>query len=242
MIAPPYPVLDLLRERRQEVGIDTMSSLLGCRRRLVRRGALIGAGLVGGMALLCGALTLRHQAIREALARLAPMEAEVKALSEQNGQREAAVGKRSATNRELASALTTARTSSALLTELQLRTPVGIRLSSAVVQGPSLVLKGQSIDPQAFGRINALQLELKRSPLLEGNAIRLVKSERMAQAPAAPTAPGQAAVAGGVPVSFEIQGPFAPLEGQRQLAVLRQLGSEGMARRLQLLQSEGLLQ
>lgn len=234
MIAPPYPVLDLLRERRQEVGIDTMSSLLGCRRRLVRRGALIGAGLVGGMALLCGALTLRHQAIREALARLAPMEAEVKALSEQNGQREAAVGKRSATNRELASALTTARTSSALLTELQLRTPDGVRLSSAVVTGPSLVLKGQSLDPQAFTRINALQLELKRSPLLDPQGITLVKSERT-QAATDGQAPGL------VPVNFEINGPFAVLAGQRQLAVLRQLGSEGMARRLQLLQSEGLL-
>jgi type IV pilus assembly protein PilN len=234
--SPPYPVLDLLRERRREIGLDTMSALLGCRRRLVRQGALIGAAVLGGMALVCGALSLRHLAIRDALARLAPLEAEVKALTAQNGQREAAVARQSATNRNLAGALTTARTSSALLTELQLRTPVGIRLSSAVVQGPTLVLKGQSIDPQAFRRINALQLELKRSPLLEASGVNLLKSER--QAPAAGL-PGAAVAA--PPVSFEINAPFAQLNARRQLEVLRRLGSEGMARRLELLQKEGLL-
>jgi type IV pilus assembly protein PilN len=230
----PYPVLDLLRERRRQIGIDTMSSLLGCRGQLVRRGALIGASLVGVMGLLCAGLALRHQAIRAALARVEPVEAEVKTLAEQNGQRQAAVRQKTTTNRELAGALTTARTSSALLTELQLRTPVGIRLSSAVVKGPTLVLKGQSLDPQAFARINALQLELKRSPLLDPRGLTLVKSERTDAATSGPAV-------GLSPVSFEINGPFAVLDAQRQLAVLRQLGSEGMARRLQLLQSEGLL-
>lgn len=230
----PYPVLDLLRERRREIGIDTMSSLLGCRGPLVRRGALIGASLVGAVALLCAGLALRLQAIRADLARVAPVEAEVKGLAEQNGQRQVAVRQKTTTNRDLAGALTTARTSSALLTELQLRTPVGVRLASAVVKGPSLVLKGQSLDPQAFARINALQLELKRSPLLDPRGITLVKSERAEVATGAPAS-------GLVPVNFEINGPFAVLPAQRQLAVLRQLGSEGMARRLQLLQSEGLL-
>ncbi len=230
----PFPVLDLLRERRREIGIDSMSSLLGRRVPLVRRGVVIGVSLVGTVALLCAGLALRLQVIRADLARVAPVEAEVKRLSEQNGQRQARVRQRTTNNRDLAAALTTARTSSALLTELQLRTPVGVRLTSAVVQGPSLVVKGQSLEPQAFTRINALQLELKRSPLLDPRGITLVKSGR-----AESTTAGQPS--GLVPVIFEINGPFAVLAAQRQLAVLRQLGSEGMARRLQLLQSEGLL-
>ena len=236
MTAPirPYPVLDLLRERRREIGIDSMSSLLGLRGPLVRRGAVIGAALVGGVALLCAGLALRLQAIRADLARVAPVEAEVKRLAEQNGLRQTSVRQKTATNRDLATALTTARTSSALLTELQLRTPDGVRLSSAVVTGPSLVLKGQSLDPQAFARINALQLELKRSPLLDPRGITLVKSERTDAATAGPASALST-------VNFEINGPFAVLAAPRQLAVLRQLGSEGMARRLQLLQSEGLL-
>lgn len=233
----PYPVLDLLRERRQEIGIDSMSSVLGVRSRLVRRGVLIGAGLVGGVALLCGIVALRHQYIRGALARLAPVEAEVKSLTEQNNQRQAAANQRATTNRDLANALTTVRTSSALLTELQLRTPVGVQLSSAVVQGPSLVLKGQSTDPLAFVRINALQLELKRSPLLDARGLTLVKTERMAESTS-----NQGVVLGSAPVAFEINSPFAQLDALRQLGVLRQLGSYGMARRFQLLQREGLIQ
>lgn len=230
------PVLDLLRERRQELGIDSMSSLAGLRDRLLRRGALIGAGLLGAAALLSAGLYLRHQYVRSELAKLKPIETEFKALSAANASRDAAVRSQLASNRQLADALTTVRTSSALLTDLQLRTPEGVQLSSAEVRGPSLVLKGQSSDPLAFGRINALQLELKRSPLLDPKGVSLVKSERVAD-----DADDQP-IGLSPPVSFEINGPFVPLEARRQLEIMRLLGSDGMARRLQLLQKEGLIQ
>jgi hypothetical protein len=42
-------------------------------------------------------------------------------------------------------------------------------------------------------------------------------------------------------VGFEIRAPFAPLDPQQQLDLLRRLGSEGMAQRLQLLRQEGLM-
>jgi hypothetical protein len=42
-------------------------------------------------------------------------------------------------------------------------------------------------------------------------------------------------------VIFEINGTFAMLEPKQQLTVLQKLRSDGMARRLQLLQTEGLL-
>ena len=43
------------------------------------------------------------------------------------------------------------------------------------------------------------------------------------------------------PVAFEINASFSMLEPKQQLAVLQNLRSDGMARRLQLLQREGLL-
>ncbi|MCP9785205.1 PilN domain-containing protein, partial [Cyanobium sp. N5-Cardenillas] len=134
--------------------------------------------------------------------------------------------------------LTTLRTSSALLAELQLRTPEGVQLKSAEAEGDNLVLKGQALDPLAFARINALQLELARSPLLKSKGVTLVKLERV---PAAPPVPGQTGPVPAAAVSFELSGPFATLAPARQLVVMRQLGSEGMARRLQLLQAEGLI-
>lgn len=234
---PDPPVLDLLRERRLELGIDSMSALAGLRERLLRRGALIGAALLGAAALVSAVVYLRYLYVRGELARLAPIEAEFKALSESNTSRDAAVRKQLATNRQLADALTTVRTSSALLTDLQLRTPDGVQLSSAEARGSSLVLKGQSVDPMAFGRINALQLELKRSPLLDPKGVSLVKSERVAQQEEREKLAGLTP-----PVTFEINGPFVPLEARRQLEVMRQLGADGMARRLQLLQKEGLIQ
>lgn len=234
----PYPVLDLLRERREEMGIDTMSSVLGFRSRLVLRGSVIGLSLLAVLALLCALVALRYQFLRATLAQLAPREAEMRGLLAQNDQRELAVNQQARSNRELATALTALRTSSALLAELQRRTPVGIRFSSVVVQGPTLLLKGEASDPLAFVRINALLLDLQRSPLLDGRGVTLVKAERQA---AAETPARRGLRSGPVPVSFEINGPFAPLEARQQLTVLRQLGSGGMARRLERLQLEGLL-
>jgi type IV pilus assembly protein PilN len=220
-----------------------MSSVLGFRSRLVLRGSVIGISLLAVLALLCALVALRYQFLRATLAELAPREAETRGLLAQNDQREAAVNRQAGSNRELTAALTTVRTSSALLAELQRRTPVGIRFSSVVVQGPTLRLQGEASDPLAFVRINALLLELQRSPLLDGRGVTLVKAERLAAAGVAEAeAPARRGLrSGSVPVSFEINGPFAPLEARQQLTVLRQLGSGGMARRLERLQLEGLL-
>lgn len=230
------PVLDLLRERRRALGIDSMTSVLGQRRDLVRQGTLIGAALVGGMALITAAVALRQRFIQAEITKLAPIEAEVRTLTETNTSRQRALSKITTTNQDLATALTTVRTSSALLADLQLRTPKGVQLTSAVVQGRSLVIKGKAEDPTAFARINAFLLELKRSNLFDPAAINLVRSERAA-------APNQAErlLAPPAPVAFEINASFSMLEPKQQLAVLQNLRSDGMARRLQLLQREGLL-
>jgi len=230
------PVLDLLRERRRALGIDSMTSVLGVRRDLVRQGTLIGAALVGGVALITAAVTLRHRIIQAEIAKLAPIEAEVRSLSKQSDERQAALGKITTTNQDLATALTTVRTSSALLTDLQLRTPQGVQLTSAVVEGRNLVITGKADDPTAFARINAFLLELKRSDLFEPAAVTLVRSQRAS----APTQ-GAGLLATPEPVAFEINATFSMLEPKQQLSTLQKLRSEGMARRLQLLQKEGLL-
>jgi type IV pilus assembly protein PilN len=132
--------------------------------------------------------------------------------------------------------LTSVRTSSALLTELQLRTPEAVQLITVDVKQGALQIKGVARDPQAFERINALQLELQRSPLLLGTGVSITKVERKIEDRAAQEVAGVPA-----PVSFELSASFATLPPARQLELLRQLGSDGMARRLQLLQSEGLM-
>ncbi|MDP4830894.1 MAG: pilus assembly protein PilP, partial [Prochlorococcaceae cyanobacterium MAG_34] len=75
---------------------------------------------------------------------------------------------------------------------------------------------------------NAFQLQLKRSPLLDPNGVTLVKASR--------------GVAGSGPVSFELLVTFRPpISPLAEKQILTQLGAEGLVRRLDLLQREGLL-
>jgi type IV pilus assembly protein PilN len=231
-------ILDLLRERRRALGQDTMVSTVLDRRPLLLRGALIGA-VVLGVAVGCTALLfLRRQFVRAQAAQLIHFEAESTQLQAEMAAAKAKLDQISVTNRSLTEALTTLRTSSALLADLQLRTPEGLQLTSAEAKGSTLVLKGQAVDPLAFARINAMQLELRRSPLMKAKGVDLVKLERVEQSAATPKQAGSVIPTA---VRFEMTGPFASLPPSRQLAVMRQLGSEGMARRLQLLEAEGLI-
>ena len=239
------PLLDLLRERRQELGQESMASTLLDRRPLLLRGALIGAALLAAALAGTALVFLRHQLVKAQASQLARFEGEASQLQSEMTASKTRLDQLVATNRSLTEALTTLRTSSALLAELQLRTPEGIQLLSAEARGSTLVLKGQAVDPLAFARINAMQLELARSPLMNAEGVALVKLERVDKTPAAtPQQGGQAARVEPEmtsAVSFEMSGPFASLPPVRQLVVMQELGSQGMARRLQLLQAEGLI-
>jgi type IV pilus assembly protein PilN len=236
------PILDLLRERRKELGQESMVSALLDRRPLLLRGALIGAVVLGAAVGATALVFLRFQYVRMQTAQLNRFEAESTQLQAEMTASKAKLDQLTATTRSLTNGLTTLRTSSALLADLQLRTPEGIQIRSAEAEGANLVLKGQALDPLAFARINALQLELSRSPLLNPKGVALVKLERVPPSEA-PTAQAGTAVPTPAPamVRFELSGPFATLPPARQLSVMRQLGSEGMVRRLQLLQAEGLI-
>jgi type IV pilus assembly protein PilN len=223
---------DLLRERRQALGIPEQPQQLVSTEQLLLRGAMVGGGLVVLVIAIAGFLFLRSQMVRAELDRLTAIEAQVKVLEGQATARRGEVDKITGVNRELAKGLVGVRSGSTVLRDLQLRTPEGVQLSQVLVEGNTLKLKGLARDPQAFARINALQLDLKRSPLFDPAGVALGRAFREAQdtKTALPAA-----------VSFELQAPFAELPADRELAVLQQLGAEGMARRYQLLRKEGLL-
>ncbi len=232
------PVLDLLREKRQQQGQASMAEVLADRPRLLRQGALIGLVLVGLVSGTTGCVFLRQQYVKTQMGDLNKYDGQAVDLRQRLAARSARVQGVVATNRRLAEALTNVRASSALLADLQLRTPENVQLTSAEVRGSTLELKGLSGDPQAFARINALMLELRASPLLEGDKVVLLKVERQKPAGVDPALKLPPPVP---PVGFTITAPFATLPPTRQLQVLRALESNGMARRLELLQGEGLM-
>jgi type IV pilus assembly protein PilN len=233
------PVLDLLRERRESLGVDSLAEALADRPSLVRRGVLIGAALVGTVLAALALLFVSHQVVKARMGELVQYEGQADALRTELQARRTRLEALLATNRRLAEQLTSVRTSSALLSELQLRTPEGVQLLSAAAGETDLVIRGRADDPLAFARINAMQLDLKGSPFLMGEQVSLQRLERQNET-ATPEDPWRRR---GLPppVVFQITAPFARLEPQQKLNLMRRLGADGMARRLQLVQSEGLM-
>ena len=235
-------VLDLLRERRRTLGHEALSATLAQRAPLLKRGVLIGLLLLGSTLGLWILLLLQSALVRSQTAQLEQVEGQAAELQAQIDSRIKNLAAIKNTNQELAQALTSGRTSSALLTALQLNTPDGLQLLSVDTTN-GLVIKGQAFDPLALVRINAFQLQIQNVAFFDPKAVQLTKVERQpSTVPATPKSgngPEPAPEAG--PLAFEIQAPFATLDAQKQLALLQQLGSDGMARRLNLLRSEGLM-
>ena len=234
---PMASQLDLLREKRQELNLPEPAEASIQRRRWLLQGVVIGAALVGvslGVAVL---VFLRALIVSSAIEALDTVEAEVQLFETQLNASRAKLNGVTKANQDLVKGLLAVRSGSAVLRDLQMRVPEGIQLTSAAEEGSGYRLKGLSRDPQAFARINALQLQLKRSPLLDPNSITLVKASREVGAASTPQA--QVLV---VPVNFEIKVNFRPpISPLAEKQILTQLGSEGLVRRLDLLQKEGLL-
>ena len=143
-------------------------------------------------------------------------------------------------NQALADGLVAVRSGSALLEDLRRRTPAGVQFTDVKVEPALLHLKGRATDPQAFARINALQLALQASPLFQPQGVQLVKANRDGPPSGSGTAAGAGAT-GRQPVVFELTGAFADRPALLDGEQLRALGADGMAQRLVLLQRAGVL-
>ena len=224
---------DLLREKRQELNLlDPVQLAAQGRQRLVQ-GVAIGTALIG---ISLGAVVLvflRALMVSAEVDRLGTVEAEVQLFETQLAATRSKLKGVQKANADLVKGLIAVRSGSALMRDLQLRVPAGVQLTAATQEGNGYRLKGVSRDPQAFARINAFQLQLKRSPLVDPNAVTLVKASRAA---------AEANASGSGPVSFELLVNFRPpISPLAEKQILTQLGAEGLVRRLNLLQQEGLL-
>jgi len=225
---PTTSEFDLLREKRQELNLPEPVAVAAQGRQRLVQGVAIGAALIGlslGVAVL---VLLRTLMVSAAVDRLGTVEAEVQLFETQLTSARGKLKGVENANADLVKGLIAVRSGSALMRDLQLRVPAGVQLTAATEEGSGYRLKGVSRDPQAFARINAFQLQLMRSPLLDPNGVTLVKASR--------------GDAGAGPVSFELLVTFRPpISPLAEKQMLTQLGAEGLVRRLDLLQQEGLL-
>lgn len=243
------PPLDLLRERRQQLELQPFSGLLVLRPVLIRRGLLIGGLILGATLALSAVLVVAHQFLKSREAELAHYEQEATELRESMAIKVTAVKELRRANEQLVKRLSEVRSSSALLADLQLRVPDGVQLTKVQMLSPSeMRVEGLARDPVAFGRVNAMELALRRSPLFQATGVTIEKAERevgrelQVKLKAAPNQQAQS-VKLKLPssVRFALKASLAPLPPNRLVAVMESLQAEGMARRLELLQREGLL-
>ena len=236
--------LDFLREQREKEGLPSMAEVLPARAALIRLGCLIGGSLLLGVLGLTGVTWLRHEANKGNAQKLDETKRQLKSARQRSEELETRFSQVNGANRKRATDLATLRSSAALLSELQLRTPEKVQIKSVQLSDMALQVKGVAVEPMAFARINALQLSLQQSPLLAKD-ISLIKAERLppiAKPLTAEKAANPLSLFTPTSVSFELNAPLATLKPKQRAAVLRVLGAEGMAGRLELLDREGLLQ
>ena len=235
---PAAPGMDLLQETRG----DQPGQAAGAAdwRPPLRRGAAIGAALVAAMGLVAGGLAAIQVGNQAEIDRLLPVQALADGLQArlQSERRRLRLLQRG--NQALADGLVAVRSGSALLEDLRRRTPAGVQFTDVKVEPALLHLKGRATDPQAFARINALQLALQASPLFQPQGVQLVKANRDEAPSGSGTAAG-AGASGRQPVVFELTAAFADRPALLDGEQLRALGADGMAQRLLLLQRAGVL-
>jgi len=235
---------DFLREKRETQGLPSMAQLLPSRGALIRLGSLIGGSLLLGVVGLTGLISHLHEANKVNAEKVYATNRQLKSNRALAEQEELRFNQINAGNRKRAADLATLRSSAALLSELQLRTPEKVQIRSVQLSDTALQVKGVAVEPMAFSRINALQLSLKESPLLAKD-ISLTKVERVPESKPLPIKKGEKVAVDAIviptTVAFELNAPLATLPPEQKAAVLRVLGAEGMAGRLELLNREGLL-
>ena len=219
-----WPKPDLLQQRRLELGLPLQQAPVSSLLSLVLKGG-IGA-LVLVMLVLLTLLGLQHrqQLLQAEVDALNPVERRV---GDAKARLRTMTSRRSALEQQtqsIAEQLVAVRSGSALLEQLRRVTPQGVRLVSVDANPSKLLIKGESQGTDAFERINALDLNLEALPgmLLDGTTVVKAQADKQGR------------------IAFTLEAKFDPAMKPTP-AHLRGLGAEGLARRLELLQDEGVL-
>ena len=219
-----WPKPDLLQQRRLELGLPLEPAPVASWLSLVLKGGVGGLVLVALALLTLLGLQHRQQVVQAEIDALNPVERRV---GDAKARLRAMTSRRSTLEqqtRSIAEQLVAVRSGSALLEQLRQVTPQGVRLVSVDANPSKLLIKGESQGTDAFERINALDLNIEALPgmLLDGTTVVKAVADQQGR------------------IAFNLEAKFDPAMKPTP-AHLRGLGAEGLARRLELLQGEGLL-
>ena len=219
-----WPKADLLQQRRLELGLPLEPVPVSPLFSLVLKGGIAGVVLVMLALLTLVGLQHRQQLLQDEIDALNPVE---KRVGDAKAQLRSMNSRRSTLEQQtqsIAEQLVAVRSGSALLEQLRRVTPQGVRLVSVDANPSKLLIKGESQGRDAFERINALDLNLEALPDMLPDGTTVVKAVADKQ--------GR--------IAFTLEAKLDPVMKPTP-EHLRGLGAEGLARRLELLQDQGVL-
>ena len=218
-----WPKPDLLQQRRVELGLPPEPVVIEPLPRLLLKGAVLGVVLILAPLALLFALENQQRRLEAEVGELAPLEGRV---GDAQTRLKTMAKERKALNQQtkrIAAQLVALRSGSALLEQMRQVTPQGVRLLSLDVLPAQLLIKGEAEGDDAFERINALALNLESldDVLLDGTSVQKATSNDDGL------------------IEFSLE---AALDSSAQVTPerLRELGSEGLARRYELLRETGM--
>ena len=219
-----WPKPDLLQQRRVELGLPFEPAPVPSMLSLLLKGGISAVVLV--MLSLLAVLVLQHrqQVVQGEVAALNPVE---KRVGDAKARLKALTSRRSTLEQQtqsIAEQLVALRSGSVLLEQLRQVTPQGVRLVSVDANPSKLVIQGEAQGRDAFERINALDLNLEAlsGMLPDGTTVLKAVADQQGR------------------IAFTLEAKLDP-SMKPTPTHLRGLGAEGLARRLELLQGEGLL-
>ena len=221
--------LDLLEERRPELGLPAPTPVRRASRSLLLQGAGWGGGVVLLAVLGLGAMAWWEGQQAQQLEALLPVEQQVRATEAKLRRLKSRTATLAKDNKQIAKQLVAVRSGSALLEQLRRITPQGIQLKDLSVNDNAIKLSGAVQGggrPGPLERINALVLALGELPQTLADGVKVVKATRADN--------GDAAT-----VNFSLTWALDPAV-KPSLQLLQDLGAEGMAERLRLLEREGV--
>lgn len=214
---------DWLRERRLELGLPSEPQAYAPPRPLLLKGALLGVAVALFPIGLLFILRNQQRHLELQVLELAPVEARV---GNAQARLKTMANERGALNQQtqrIAAQLVALRSGSALLEQMRQVTPQGVRLLSVAALPSKLIIKGQAEGADAFERINALALNLEAQDEFLVDGTLILKA----------TANDEGLI------DFNLESAIdASLRATPER--LRELGSEGLARRYALLQEQGI--
>ena len=224
-LRPPVDSVDLLEERRAELGVPPEPAVIVPARDLLLRGGLAGLALL--MLCLGAWLWLMRQAdaLQSDVDRLQPVEVRVQAANQRLTSITAKTKALENDSSRISAQLVSVRSGSAFLQQLRQVTPDGVQLTNVSVLPDQISFTGLARSSQtigSFARINALALNLEALPGVPDQGARVEE--------ASTDDDGLTEFAMSVAVDPSVRA--SPAE-------LRALGAEGLARRYERLRQQG---